>query len=365
MVRVRDITNTLEQLAPLSLQEKYDNAGLLVGDYLQPVTGVLLCLDITEAVLQEAIELKYNLIIAHHPIIFNGLKRLTGQNEVQRCVTAAIKNDIALYAAHTNLDNVFEGVNGKIAAKLGLENCRILAPMSDSLCKLVTYVPKLLVSKVRDALFEAGAGTIGKYDSCSFTGEGIGSFRAGEGAQPFVGKSGQLHFEPEIRLELVVPKVLVSGVVSALKQVHPYEEPAYDILPISNKWEQVGAGVVGTLPAPVSTTEFLNHLKQVFQVPSLRHTAIVQAEVQRIAVCGGSGSFLIPDALTAKADVYITADIKYHEFMQAEGQLVLVDAGHYETEQYTKDLMYEIISKKFPTFAVRISNVSTNPILYL
>lgn len=362
---IRDLTDQLESLAPLSLQEKYDNAGLLVGEPSMNVEAALICLDVTEAVLEEAVSLGCNLIISHHPVIFNGIKRLTAQNETQRCVMKAIRNDIAIYAAHTNLDNVARGVNGKIAERLDLTDCRILSPVSDSLSKLVTFVPKLLVQKVREAMFAAGAGTLGNYDSCSFNAEGYGSFRAGEYAQPFVGEKHTIHYEPEIKVEVIVPRYKLPNVVAALKAAHPYEEPAYDCIPLLNKWEQTGAGIVGNLKNETGLEDFLHHLKSVFNVPSIRYTHPVKPCVRRIAVCGGSGSFLIQDAIRANADVFITADVKYHEFMEADRQLVIVDAGHYETEQYTKELMYEIISKKFPTFALHISKVTTNPILYL
>jgi len=365
MTTVRELCTVIEEQAPLSLQEKYDNAGLLVGNSNQSVSGVLVCLDVTEAVLDEAIALNCNLVISHHPLIFNGLKQLTGRNEVQRCVMKAVKTDIAIYAAHTNLDNVINGVNGKIAEKLNLQDCRILSPCQNALLKLVTFVPKLLVQKVREALFEAGAGHIGNYDSCSFNVEGYGSFKAGELANPFVGELHSIHYEPEVRVEVILHRGLESAVVKALKAAHPYEEPAFDLIPLANLWENSGAGIFGTLPEAVPVTEFMSILKETLNSPVIRHTALIKPTVQKIAICGGSGSFLISDALAAKVDIFITADLKYHEFMEADGKLVLVDAGHYETEQFTKDLIGEIISKKFPTFAVHISKVTTNPILYL
>jgi len=362
---VGEICTAIEELAPLSLQEKYDNAGLLVGNRNQQVSGALVCLDVTEAVLDEALSLQCNLVISHHPLIFNGLKQLTGRNEVQRCVLKAIKSDIAIYAAHTNLDNVLNGVNGKIAKKLNLQDCRILSPMQNALLKLVTFVPKLLVQKVREALFAAGAGHIGNYDSCSFNVEGYGSFKAGDQAKPFVGELHSIHYEPEVRVEVILHRGQLATVVQALKEAHPYEEPAFDLIPLANQWEQTGAGIYGKLPGALPVTEFLLTLKNALNISCLRHTALVKPMVHTIAICGGSGAFLIQDAIAANADVFITADVKYHEFMEADGKLVLVDAGHYETEQYTKDLISEIISKKFPTFAVHISKVTTNPILYL
>ncbi len=362
---VHDITSAIENIAPLSLQEAYDNAGLLVGDSSDTIRGALITLDITEAVIDEAIALDCNLIISHHPLIFSGLKRLTGQNEVQRCVAKAIRNNIAIYAAHTNLDNVEQGVNGKLADKLELVQRRVLSPASESLCKIATFVPGLLVQKVREAMFDAGAGKIGNYDACSFNSEGYGSFRAGENTHPFVGQQHTIHYEPEVKLEVIAPRYKLSEVIEALKSAHPYEEPAYDCVPLMNRWDRTGAGMVGNLASETDVRDFLLKVKQVLKVPVVRHTAIVKTTIQRVAICGGSGSFLIREAINAGADIFITADVKYHEFMEAGGKLVIVDAGHYETEQYTKELMYEIISKKFPTFALHISKVTTNPIQYL
>jgi dinuclear metal center protein, YbgI/SA1388 family len=364
-MNVKSICELIEEVAPLALQESYDNAGFLVGDSQMEVTAVLTCIDITEEVIKEAIQKKCNLIISHHPLIFSGLKRLTGQSDVQRCVILAIKNDIAIYAAHTNLDNVLTGVSAKMAEKIGLKNIRILQPKQNSLLKLVTFVPQLHSYRVRQAMFEAGAGQIGNYDACSFNAEGIGTFRANENAQPFVGNIDELHSEPENRIEVILPDYLKSKVVNALIKTHPYEEPAFDLIPLKNDWNHVGAGIVGELEIPEDELTFLNRIKLIFNVPTIKHTALSGKKIKRIALCGGSGSSFVPDAIRAHADIYISADFKYHEFFDAQNHILIADIGHFESEQFTKDIFYEIITKKMPTFAVQISDSKTNPINYL
>ena len=364
-MKIKDICNIIENVAPLALQESYDNAGLLVGSAQMDVSGILLCIDITEAVIDEAIGKNCNLIISHHPLIFSGLKRLTGQNETQRCVAKAIKNDIAIYSAHTNIDNVLQGVNGKIAEKIGLTNTRILQPKSDILLKLITFVPHEHAEKVRNALFEAGAGQIGNYDACSYNLEGFGTFRAGEQANPFVGHSGEIHTEPEMRIELILPVFLKNKVLGALFKAHPYEEPAFDFIPLKNTWKEAGAGIVGELQEAENESDFLLRLKKIFDLKVIRHTGFSGKKIKRVAVCGGSGSELLKDALRVDADVFISGDFKYHEFFNAENQILIADIGHYESEQFTKEVFYDIITKKLPTFAVRISETNTNPINYL
>ncbi|MEI8378364.1 MAG: Nif3-like dinuclear metal center hexameric protein [bacterium] len=364
-MNVQSICNLIEEVAPLTLQESYDNAGLLVGNSQMEVFGVLATIDITEAVIAEAIEKKCNLIISHHPLIFSGLKRLVGQNEVQRCVAKAVKNDIAIYAAHTNLDNVLQGVNGKIADKIGLINSRILQPKQNRLLKLITYVPRLHSYRVREALFEAGAGQIGNYDACSFNVEGTGTFRANENAVPYVGEINEIHSEPETRIEVILPDYLQFKVLEVLLKSHPYEVPAYDFIPLQNSWNEVGAGLLGELETEEDELEFLKRIKTVFNCSVIRHTNFLAKKIKRVAVCGGSGSSFLSDAIRAKADVFITGDFKYHEFFDAENRILIADIGHFESEQFTKEIFLEIISKKMTTFAVQISDIKTNPINYL
>ncbi len=364
-MNVKSICELIEEVAPLALQESFDNAGLLVGDSQMEVTSALVCIDITDEVIDEALHKKCNLIISHHPLIFTGLKRITGQNEVQRCVAKAIKNDIAIYAAHTNLDNVLEGVSGRMAEKIGLKNVRILQPKQNVLLKLVTYVPKIHSFAVREALFNAGAGQIGNYDLCSFNSDGTGTFKATKNAQPFVGKIDELHSEAETKIEVILPDYLKYKVLDALISSHPYEEPAYDFIPLRNAWNQVGAGVIGELEVAEDELKFLNRMKEIFNVPTIRHTQLLGKKIKRIAVCGGSGSSFLNDAILAKADVFISGDFKYHEFFEADNRILIADIGHFESEQFTKDIFFEIITKKMPTFAVQISDSKTNPINYL
>ena len=364
-MNVKSICELIEEVAPLSLQESYDNAGLLIGNRQMEINSVLVSIDITEEVIDEAIRKNCGLIISHHPLIFNGLKRLTGETEVQRCVAKAIKNDIAIYAAHTNLDNVLNGVSGKMAEKIGLKNIQILQPKRNRLLKLITYVPHLYSDKVRKVLFEAGAGQIGNYDSCSFNADGVGTFRANENARPFVGNNNELHSEPETRIEVILPDYLKNQVFEALLKIHPYEEPAYDFISLQNAWKEVGAGVVGVLEHPEDELIFLNRIKEIFKIPVIRHTNLSGSKIKRVALCGGSGSEFLTDAIAAGADVFITGDFKYHEFFDAQNRIVIADIGHFESEQFTKDIFFEIITKKMPTFAVQISDSKTNPINYL
>lgn len=362
---VKSVCDWIEEAAPLALQEIYDNAGLLVGNPQMEIKSVLITIDVTEAVIEEALQKGCNLIVAHHPLIFNGLKKLTSENEVQRCMLKAIQNQLAIYAAHTNLDNVFQGVSAKMAQKIGLKNLRILQPKIELLSKLIVYVPRLHAYALRQALFDAGAGEIGNYDACSFNMEGIGTFRAGDQSNPFVGEIGEFHSEPEIKIEIIIPNYLKSKIINALIQNHPYEEPAFDIIPLKNIWNRVGAGIVGELNESEDEFIFLNRIKKIFNIPVLRHTDLLQKKIKTVALCGGSGSSLLNDALAANADIFISADFKYHEFFQAERRILIADIGHYESEQFTKDIFYEIITKKIPTFAVQISDTKTNPINYL
>ena len=362
---VKTICEIIEEFAPLSLCESFDNVGLLIGDAQMDVSGILITLDVTEVVLDEAIRKKRNMIISHHPLIFSGLKRLTNANDVQRCVAKAIKNDIAIYAAHTNIDNVLQGVSGRMAAKIGLTNIRALQTKRDTLLKLVTFVPQAQANQVREAMFAAGAGQIGNYDACSYNMEGFGTFRANDRCNPFVGTKNELHSEPETRIEVTLPVYFKHKVVNALIQAHPYEEPAYDIYPLQNEWAQAGLGVVGELSEAEHEKTFLLRIKDIFKTETIRHTALLGKPIKRVALCGGAGSSFLPDAIVAKADIYISGDFKYHDFFNAENKILVADIGHFESEQYTKEIFYEIITKKIPTFAVQISDINTNPINYL
>jgi len=365
MLRIKDILKEIEKLAPLPLQEGFDNAGIQVGNVNQPATGVLLCLDITESVIEEAIELGYNLVIAHHPLVFKPFKSLTGSNYIERCVIQACKYDLVLYAAHTNLDNAVGGVNYKLAELFGLQNVRILGPQKGNLLKLVTFVPEESAEIVRTALFHAGAGSIGHYDACSFNTNGTGTFRASESCNPYSGEIGELHIAKEIRIETILPSYLKTHVTRALLSVHPYEEPAYDFYPLENTWKQVGSGIVGELLSEEDELFFLQRIKQILKTDCIRHSQLTGKKVREIAICGGSGAFMLPEAIAYGADVFITGEAKYNDFYDVEDKILLAVAGHFETEICTKDIFFDIISEKFPTFAVQISNTNTNPVKYL
>ncbi len=361
---IQDVVKVLESVAPPSLQETYDNAGLITGNTMWNCTGIIISLDATEAVVKEAIEKKCNLIVAHHPIIFSGLKKITGRNYVEQTIITAIKNDIAIYAIHTNLDNVLSGVNGRIADQLGLINRQILRPKTGTLKKLFTFVPTAHAEKVRGAIFTAGAGQISNYSECSFNTPGTGTFKAGEGTNPFVGNIGERHSEEEIKVEAIFPSWLEKPVLYAMLAAHPYEEVAYDIMELENSNPSIGSGLVGELAEPLEEIAFLKHIKEKFNLSVIKHTALTGKPVKKVALCGGAGSFLIGAAISAGAGFYISSDIKYHEFFDANGRLVIADIGHYESEQFTTDLLFEVLTEKFPNFAVLKTSLNTNPVQY-
>lgn len=364
-MQVKDVTNAIEAIAPLVYQESYDNCGIQVGDSNMEVTGTLLTLDVTEEVIDEAISRNCNLIIAHHPLIFSGLKKIMGRNYVERIVIKAIKNDITIYAAHTNLDNMLDGVNDKIAEKLGLINKKILTPKTNILSKLYTYAPVSIADKVRDAMFAAGAGSIGNYTECSFSANGTGTFRPSAEAHPAIGKAGgPRETDTEVKIEVLVEKHWEREVLAAMRGAHIYEEIAYELIPIANTNQQIGAGIVGNLAEPMNEMDFLAFLKTKMKAEGIRHTQLNGKTIQRVAICGGSGSFLLNDAIGAKADIFITADFKYHQFFDAEGRIIIADIGHYETEQFTPEIFEMVLKKKFPNFAFLLSNVLTNPVKY-
>ncbi len=364
-MKIKEITRLIEEAAPLCYQESYDNCGFQVGDPDAEATKALLTLDVTESVIEEALQHGCNLIVAHHPLIFKGLKKITGRNYVERVVLAAIRNGITIYAAHTNLDNMQMGVNKKIAEKLGIRQPKILAPVSNELLQFYYYTPKDKADTVRDALFAAGAGTIAEYSECSFNMDGQGTFRPSENAHPAIGAAGgsrsTVH---EVRTEMLIPAFLKEHLLKVLKSVHPYEEVAYGFIPLANRNQAVGAGMVGDLEAPMRVPDFWHMLKEKLDVTCIRHTKPVKAFIRKVALCGGSGSFLLPDAIAAGADIFVTGDFKYHQFFDAEDKIVIADVGHWETEHFTPEIFAEIINKKFRNFATILSKVNTNPIIY-
>ncbi len=363
-MKLHEIIHVLESFAPPAVQEAYDNTGLQIGDPGWEIQGAIICLDVTEEVLEEAIAYNFNLIIAHHPLLFQPIKRLTGQTLVERLVARALSNQLAIYAMHTNLDNIAPGVNAEIARRLNLTGCRVLAPIQNQLFKLFTFVPHTHAHAVRQALFSSGAGQIGNYDECSFNTEGYGTFRAGDNTSPFVGAQGIQHREEETRIEVIVPAYRRHEVLRALIESHPYEEVAYDLVPLANEWTQVGAGLIGNLPESLPAKDFLHVLKKTFSTPLIRHSHPPTHPIQKVAVCGGAGAFLLPAARNAAADAFVTADVKYHTFFDADRSMLLCDIGHYESERFTMDLLLNLIQNKIPTFAARITTANTNPVHY-
>lgn len=361
-MKVRDIVEVLEGFAPRSLQESYDNSGLIIGDMDMDVSGVLLCTDITPAVISEAVSLGFGMIVSHHPLIFRGIRKIDSSTLVGRCVMSAIRDGIAVYAGHTSFDNAPHGVSFRMAEKLSLQDVTVLKPKENCFAKLSVTVPVAHEEAVRNALARAGTGAVGNYDSCSFTSSGVGRFRAMPGASPYVGRVGELHSEAESRVDVIVPMHRLYEAVGAMLAAHPYETPAYDIVPLMNTSPHLGFGCVGELPGPMSELDFLSEVKRVFRVAAIRHSALLGKPVRRVALCGGSGSDFIPDAVAARADVYLTADISYHHFLDADGRTVIADIGHFESEQFTKEIFLEQLTEKFPNFAVRMAESDTNPV---
>ncbi|MGE5318493.1 MAG: Nif3-like dinuclear metal center hexameric protein [Chloroflexota bacterium] len=364
-MKLYELAEVIESIAPVPTQESYDNSGLIVGNKNDELSGALITLDITEEVIDEAVSLGYNLVISHHPPIFKPLKKLTGSNLTERCIIKAVKNSVALYAAHTNLDNSLKGVNAILAEKLGLHRTSVLQPLKGMLRKLVVFVPESHHDFVRNAMFRAGAGVIGDYDCCSFNTSGTGTFKANEGAKPFVGKIDQLHSEPEIKIETILPSWLENKIVQAIREVHPYEEMAWDSYSLTNEYPQKGAGMHGILESSMNEKEFLNHVKHVLNVPFIKHSPLLGKNILKVGICGGSGNFLVEDAISSGCDAFITGELKYHDYFMTEKKIVLVEAGHYETEQFSKQLLYRILKEKFTTFALQISGTNSNPVNYL
>ena len=364
-MKIKEILHTIEQIAPIPLQEQWDNCGVQIGDITQEAKGAIVCIDVTEAVVDEAIAMGCNLIISHHPLAFRSFKSLTGKNYIERCMIKACKHDIVVYAAHTNLDNASEGINNYLADMLNLQHVRILDPQKGKLLKLVTFVPHTHAELLRNALFSVGAGSIGNYDACSYNISGEGTFRAGDNTNPYVGETGELHTEPETRIEVILPIYKQSEVRRALIAVHPYEEPAYDFYLLENTWAKAGSGIVGTLPEEMEEEDFLYLLKDTFHLNTIQHSPLRGKAVRDVAICSGAGAFLIPKAISYSADVFITGEAKYNDFYDVENKILLAVVGHYESEIFTKNIFFDIISKKYPTFAVYMSGFDVNPVNYL
>ena len=364
-MKIHEITDFLEEIAPLHYQESYDNSGLLVGDFNSEIKGALISLDCTESVIDEAISLGTKLVISHHPIIFSPLKKINGKNYVERVILKAIKNDIAIYAIHTNLDNIYDGVNSKIVEKLGLINCKILLPTSKQIKQLVVYCPTTHALALKEALLENGAGSFRTYDNCSFSVKGKGTFKPKRGSSPFLGNIGDVEHVDEERLEFFFNNEDEKLILDVMRQNHPYEQVAYQVYSLDNISSDIGSGMIGDLQNEIDSKKYLDLLKTKMSTNCIRHTKIVNKKIKKIAICGGSGSFLLEEAKRQNADLFVSSDFKYHEFFDAEDKIIIADIGHFESEQFTKDLIYDLLSKKFTKFAVQLSKVNTNPINYL
>ena len=362
---IKDIASHIEEIAPLSYAEDFDNVGLLIGKYSTEVTGILVTLDTLESVIEEAIDNKCNLIVSFHPIIFSGLKKINGTNYVERVVEKAIKNDISIYAMHTALDNSFVGVNARICEVLGLINKKILIPKQGTLRKLTTYVPTKNAEELRNKLFETGAGRIGNYENCSFSTQGTGTYKGNEHSNPIIGEKGKIHTENEISISVTFEKHIEQNVINTMLKNHPYEEVAYEIVSLENTYQKLGLGMVGELENEMDEASFFKFLKKAMNVTIIRHSKLIGKPIKKVAILGGSGSFAIKNAIQSNADIYITSDIKYHEFYKAENKLIIADIGHYESEQFTKNLLVEFLTKKIPNFAIVLSKKNTNPIYYI
>ena len=364
-MKIKEILTILEEMAPLAYAEDFDNVGLLVGNQNDEATGILVCHDALESVIDEAIAKKCNLVVCFHPILFSGLKKITGKNYVERAVLKAIKNDIAIYAVHTALDNHKNGVNKIFCNALGLKNTKVLVPKQNFIQKLVTYTIPENVEKVRNALFDAGAGKIGNYEDCSFNSQGIGTYMGNENSNPAIGERFEFVEAQEIKIEVTFEKHLQSKILKALFSNHVYEEVAYEIYDLQNSHQNIGLGMIGELENPLSEIDFLEFVKDKMQCGGIRHSQLLGKQVKKIAVLGGSGSFAIKNAIQANVDVFLTSDLKYHNFYEAENQIVLADIGHFESERYTKNYIVDFLKEKITNFAIVLSEENTNPVKYL
>jgi len=365
MYKINDLIPLLEEMAPLAYAEDFDNVGLLVGNRETVVTGILVCHDALESVIEEAISKNCNLIVCFHPILFTGLKKITGKNYVEKSLIKAIQNNIAIYAVHTALDNHPEGVNKIFGNALGLINTKILIPKENQIRKLITFTVPENVEKVRNALFDAGAGTIGNYENCSFTSKGEGTYKGNKHSNPKIGERFELVKADEIKIEVTFEKQLENKILKALFESHIYEEVAYEITVLQNKHQNIGMGLVGELENPMDETSFMLFVKEKMQCEAIRHSEFIGKPIKIVALLGGAGSFAIQNAILAGADVFLTADLKYHQFYEAEKQIIIADIGHFESERYTKNYIVDYLRKKILNFAIILSEENTNPVKYL
>ena len=364
-MKIREITRYIEELAPLNYAEDFDNVGLLVGSYNTEVSGVLVTLDTLEETIDEAIAKQCNLIVSFHPIIFAGLKKINGSSYVERVILKAIKNDIAIYATHTALDNSKNGVSAKMCEVLGLTNTKILIPKKGIIKKITTVVPSVNADSLRNSLFEAGGGAVGNYEHSSLSTIVESTFKGTENSNPVVGLKEVLHVDNETKISIIFERKNEVKILKCLQAEHPYEEVSYEIVTLENVHQDIGMGMLGEFTKPMEEKDFLRYLKKTMQTACIRHSELLHKKIKKVAVLGGAGSFAISDAKRAGADAYVSADFRYHEFFKAEKDILLADIGHYESEQFTKNLLVDYLTKKFSNFAIVLSQKSTNPIYYI
>ena len=363
-MKIKNILTILEEMAPLAYAEDFDNVGLLVGNKEAKATGILVCHDALDSVIDEAIANNCNLVVCFHPIIFSGLKKITGKNYIERSVIKAIKNDIAIYAVHTALDNHKNGVNKIFCNALGLINTKILIPKQNFIQKLVTYTTPENADKVRNSLFESGAGTIGNYDNCSFNSDGFSTYKGNENSNPVVGTKGEFTQTKEVKIEVIFEKHLQSKILKALFNNHIYEEVAYEIYDIQNSHQNIGLGMIGELETALTERDFLQMVSDKMECGGIRHSNYLGKNIKKVAVLGGSGSYAIQNAINQGADAFLTADLKYHQFYESENQILIADIGHFESERYTKNYIVDFLKEKISNFAIVLSQENTNPVKY-
>ena len=367
-MNVGELIKQIEDWAPPGAAWEKDNVGLQVGSRGDKLKNILLCLELDEEVLKQAIKKKCNLIFTHHPLIFNPIKNLDFEKSKQaRLIQHLIKQNISLYSAHTNLDFTRDGVSFELAKSLKLKNVTFLEHEEANQFKVVIFLPAVNVDELSEALFSVGGGVIGNYENCSFRIAGEGTFKGNEDSNPVIGKKGNTEKVEEVRLELIVDSWNLGRIVNAIKKHHPYEEPAYDIYPLKNKNTNFGAGAIGELDKELSEKEFLNFVSKSLKIGKLKYCIGSGKKIKKVAVCGGSGSELLSRAINSGADAFITADIKYHAYHDAEGKILLIDAGHYETEigslNIVKKRIEKILSGKDYIKVFKFSG-STNPVKF-
>ncbi len=362
-IKCSELMKFMEEFAPVNLAEDYDNVGLLIGSRNQEIKKVLVCLDVTTKVVEEAVEKKVNLIVSHHPIIFKGLKRIVEEDPKGRLLYKLIRNGIGVYSAHTNMDFTHGGINDTLANLLGLSNIRNLKKhKEDRFFKIVVFVPEQNTDTVREAMCSAGAGWVGDYSDCTFMVKGTGTFKPLEGTNPYIGSKGNLEKVEEYRLETIVPQKKLKKVVNAMIEAHPYEEVAYDVYPMELSLKEYGFGKVGSLVETQKLDKFISTVKEKLNVKSVRVIGSVKKEIRNVAVFCGSFDTDVINSMNG-VDVLVTGDMKYHDALDAaEMGLCIIDAGHYSTERIMVPRLAWILSQRFASVDIETSILEENPI---